>query len=244
MKIFFLLPAYNEAENILSLLEKILSLEKSLPSKYTLSIIIIDDGSSDDTATCVKNFHNLTSLQLIRHKHNMGLGGALRTGLKTISSIIQPNDVAVTMDADNTHDPFLIIPMIKKVEEGADVVIASRYQRGSQERGVPLLRILMSRLGNTAFRILFCVPRVRDYSSGYRMIRGSTLIDLSRKTGGTFFKKEGFACMTELLLNLSSCTNCFSEVPLVLRYDYKKGPSKMIPGKTIMEYLSLIVSKK
>lgn len=243
MRIFLLLPAYNEADNISTLLTKVLSLEQSLPKKYSVNIIVINDGSSDDTVARVKNFYGLTSLRIISHEHNKGLGGALRTGLKTISSVIEPNDVMATMDADNTHDPLLIISMIKKIEKGADVVIASRYQSGGQEKGVPLLRIFLSRLGNMAFRILFHVPHVRDYSSGFRMIRGSILINLDRETNGSFFKKNGFACMTEFLLNLSSFTCRFSEVPLVLRYDFKKGPSKMIPGKTIMEYLSLIVYK-
>jgi dolichol-phosphate mannosyltransferase len=243
MKIFLLLPAYNEGGNIVPLLEKITDLAQALEPSYTMHAVVINDGSSDDTAIRVKEFHGLANLTLVDYVQNRGLGTILRAGLTTISALMGPNDAVVTMDADNTHDPALIISMLKAVKNGADIAIASRYQAGSQERGVPRLRVLLSRAGNMGFRTLFRIPHVRDYSSGFRIIRGETLKALARDTNNMFFQKTGFACMAELLLNLSFYTIRFAEVPLVLRYDLKKGASKMLPGKTIMEYISLICEK-
>jgi len=67
--------------------------------------------------------------QVIQHPRNMGLAAALRTGLTHIASLAQPDDVIVTMDADNTHNPGLIPCMMQRINEGFDVVIASRFAR-------------------------------------------------------------------------------------------------------------------
>ncbi len=242
MNIFIVIPIYNEIENIHPLLSKIVDLKRVVAKSFSadLHVVIIDDGSQDSPYSAIKRYNENLKIIFVAHQKNRGLGETLRTGFTLIMPHVLDNDAIVTMDGDNTHDPSLIIKMLRQFNLGTDVVIASRYQKGGCERGVPLARIFLSRIGNLLFRLMFSIPSVRDYSGGYRMIRGKTFFCVAHRTEKKFFSNTGFACMTELLLNLSECTKNFSEVPLLLRYDQKKGASKMIPHKTIMEYLSLI----
>jgi dolichol-phosphate mannosyltransferase len=148
------------------------------------------------------------------------------------------------MDADNTHTPGLIRNMIRVVREGADVVIASRYQSGSYIRGVPLHRKLLSLGARAMFQIFFPIPGIRDYTCGYRAYRASVLKEAFRRYGDDFVNQEGFQCMVDILLKLRRMDLIFREVPLILRYDLKEGASKMKVARTIGRTLGLIAQRR
>lgn len=244
MRISIILPVFNEEENLLPLLSQMVSLSGLLSTTYgaLLRLILVDDGSTDDSYNIIARFKNQNAIPtaLLFHERNRGLGFALRTGLAESLNAEESADVIVIMDSDNTHNPFLIVNMLQNVKDGADVVIASRYQKGGIEIGVPLVRKMISRFGNIVFCTLFKLPGVRDYTSGYRMIRLSIIRCVAKKTKQLFFQRVGFASMAELLLNIGICTKKFHEVPLVLRYDQKHGRSKMHLLQTIVEYFFLL----
>lgn len=247
MHISIILPVFNEEENLPPLLSRIVSLSGLLSTTYgaLLRLILVDDGSTDDSPNIIARFQNQNAIPavLLSHERNRGLGYALRTGLAESLNAEERADVIVVMDSDNTHNPFLIVDMLQSVKDGADVVIASRYQKGGIEIGVPLMRKMISRFGNIGFCALFKFPGVRDYTSGYRMIRLSIIRCVAKKTEQLFFQRVGFASMAELLLNIGICTKKFYEVPLVLRYDQKHGRSKMLPLQTIVEYFFLLCDR-
>ena len=249
MQIFVLLPAYNESENLLPLLEKFIHLKTKTGFEEPLTIVLVDDGSQDSTSETALNFKDRLDLVLIRHEKNLGFPHALRTGLNKILEVQRsraphPDDSLVVMDADNSHEPVLIANMAKKIMEGQDVVIGSRYVPGASETGVSVVRKFLSRACGWILRRAFHLGEIQDYTSSYRMIRISCLKVLSEKTAGQFFKENSFVCAFEFLFNLYGLKGRFCEVPLQLHYDLKKGPSKMNVGKTILGYFRIIVRLK
>src|SRR5262245_60027401 len=89
--------------------------------------IVVDDGSTDATGDIVRDRASRFPISLIRHPRNLGLGAAIRDGLLEATQRAAGADVIVTMDADDTHTPWLILRMVRMLREGTDVVIASRY---------------------------------------------------------------------------------------------------------------------
>lgn len=233
MRTFLLLPAFNEAEALSKLLPRALEVDS------TLHIIVVDDGSEDGTCDVVRSFPTVV---LVQHEQNRGLAGALRTLIHTALTIAKPEDVIVMMDSDNTMDPKLISQMRAKLDEGTDIVIASRFAGGS-EVGVPLLRKVYSRGARALFQTVARIPKVRDYTCGYRAFRTSILERLKLEKP-QLFDSEGFTATAELLLNVAAYNPRICEIPLNLRYDEKIGSSKMNVKRTILEYIRLVIRIK
>ncbi|MFM1919801.1 MAG: hypothetical protein RLZZ303_1435 [Candidatus Hydrogenedentota bacterium] len=236
------LPAFNEAACIARLLQHLdedLS-EAGLP--YTVTVV--DDGSTDDTAAAVRAFADRMPLTLMRHEVNQGLGATLRDGLVAVAERAAPRDILITMDADDTHTPGLILRMARMIQEGHDVVIASRYQPGSRTVGVPLHRRALSYFGSLLFRVVFPIRGVRDFTCGYRAYRAGVIQDALRQYGDAFLDQDGFQCMVDILLKLRRMNLIFGEVPFILRYDVKEGASKMNVGRTIRRTLTLMFRRK
>lgn len=230
MKVTLLLPAYNEEADLPPLLERA---GAALEGRADYRILVVDDGSRDGTADAVRRAAERLPITLIQHARNQGLGAAMRTGLKAAA---QGEGVVVTMDADNSHDPELIHAMVARLDGASEVVIASRFQPGGAELGVPAHRRLLSHTASAVLRILIRYPGVRDYTCGYRVYRVETLRRLIDAFGDGFVRENGFSCMLELLLNLRTLGVPAAEVPLVLRYDLKTGSSKMRVMRTVWRY--------
>ncbi len=220
MTVFLLLPAYNEEKALPSLLDKVKSM--------ALKVIVVDDGSRDRTAELAAKRCSV----LLRHEKNKGLGEALKTGLDYIAKNAADDDVVVTMDADDTHDPRLIDEMLKKMD-GYDIVIASRYTRGGKQTGVGFLRAFLSRAMSLVLGLVFPVKGATDYSSGYRAYKVSIL------KKGLRIESRGFACMPEILVKLARAGARVTEVPLTMHYELKKSGTKFRPLDLILGYLSL-----
>lgn len=230
-KITVMLPAYNEEKDLPVLLDRI---QRALDGWADYRILVVDDGSHDRTAQIVRDATTRMPAELIQHPRNMGLGAAMRTGLKAAA---QSSDVVITLDADNSQDPELMKSMVERLGADFDIVIASRFQSGAQEIGVPLFRIFLSHFASAGMRILVRYPGVRDYTCGFRVYRAETLRNLIVTFGDNFIRENGFSCMFELLLNLRTLRARVSEVPLVLRYDLKEGASKMRILRTMWRYV-------
>ena len=236
--VYVCLPAYNEESSLSALLDKYVTLLQN--SNYSYRLILVNDGSTDKTAEIAQSYRSKLPLEILTHNPNRGLGEAIRTGFRHVASISQEKDVIVYMDSDDTHDPVYIPSMVKKMEEGFDIVIASRYQQGSEERGVPYSRRLLSRTAGLVFRIFLSVKNVKDYTCGYRAYRAGLIKEAIEKYDNQFITAKGFACTDEILIKLSQLTNRISEVPFILYYDRKKGKSKLNLWKTVPATLHLL----
>lgn len=231
------LPAYNEAASLPPLLTRLA--DATLAGKITAWVV--DDGSSDGTAEVVAEGWPGLDVRLVSHPVNLGLGQAVRSGLRAVLSEAGDEDVVVVMDADDIHDPALIDRMEREIAAGADVVICSRFVDGGDDATAPPLRRLLSRGAAVLFRRVLRLDGVRDCTSGFRAYRVSLLARAERHWGERLIEERGFACMVELLLKLRHCRPVVTEVPLALRYDRKHGPSKIRIARTVGQYAKLLV---
>lgn len=239
--IWILLPAYNEARNLPALFRAIDRALRDRQMPYR--IVVVDDGSTDGTRRVALAAAARLPVRVLGHEENRGLPAALLTGLYDILAQADQRDVVVTMDADNTHPPGLLPAMARALEDGADVVIASRYAPGARQRGVPLLRRCLSWQVRFVLTLRFRLPGVRDYSSGYRAYRVQVLRQALTYYGDRLVETQGFAVMPELLIKLRRFRPRVTEIPLDLRYDRKRGKSKLRLGQTAGAYVRLLLPR-
>ncbi len=241
-RVHVVLPVYNEEGRIESLLDHIE--EAMLDADIPYGVVLVDDGSRDATGKIVQSCTTRMPITVMRHEVNLGLGATIRDGLVAASRIAGDRDIIITMDADDTHAPGLILRMARMISEGHDVVIASRYREGSRTVGVPFVRRMLSHGASWLFRAFFPIQGVRDYTCGYRAYRARVIRDAIARYGDGFLDQDGFQCMVDILLKLRPLHLIFGEVPFVLRYDYKEGGSKMNVSRTVKDTLGLMWKRR
>ncbi|MCU0350808.1 MAG: glycosyltransferase [Flavobacterium sp.] len=180
------------------------------------------------------------NVKVIDIEPNQGLANAVRTALRHANENMENDDIMVLMDADDSHTPFLINRMISQVLEGSDVVIASRYQKGSRVIGLSKMREYLSICAAMVFIITKNIKGVKDYTCGFRAYRMSIIKKAHEVYKDRLIEQQGFGCMAELLIKLNKIGAIFHEVPFILRYDFKLSDSKIKIGKTIKQTLKLI----
>lgn len=232
-----ILPAYNEEQSLPPLLSRLSSFSES--NRLQMIVWIVDDGSTDGTGDVAARGSEGLSVKLVTHPRNLGLGQALHSGLREMLRVAATDDVAVVMDADDTHDVNLIMLMLERIDQGADLVVGSRFVEGGDDSTAPPLRRFLSRGAAKLFRTALPVAGIRDFTSGYRAYRTDLLRRATSHWGERIIEERGFACMVELLLKLRWCNPTISEVPLALRYDRKQGASKLKILRTIVQYIRL-----
>jgi dolichol-phosphate mannosyltransferase len=134
--------------------------------------------------------------------------------------------------------------MLALVNNGRDVVIASRFQSGAKVIGVPAARLLYSLGAKWLFQALFPIRGVRDYTCGYRAYRGYAIRQGFEVYGDQLISEKGFSCMADLLLKLRGLPLVMGEVPLELRYDRRGDGSKMRVLRTIRQTLFLMFRRR
>ncbi|MCK4265566.1 glycosyltransferase family 2 protein [Candidatus Babeliales bacterium] len=239
--IYLILPIYNEEKSIRSLLEKIDSIMKKNDLSY--KILAVNDGSSDATRMILEGYSEKISLNIINHKYNRGLGETVRDGFEWIAEVSKPDDIIVRMDADDTHEPKYIPKMIEKINNGFDIAIASRFQKGGGQKGVSLYRSIMSIGANILMKIFFPIKGVRDYTCGFRAYRAEAIKNALYVFGNDFveLKGLGFTTTLEKLIKLKRLGAKIVEVPFELKYDQKLSQSRINSKITILGYLILIL---
>ncbi|MGE5632948.1 MAG: glycosyltransferase family 2 protein [Caulobacteraceae bacterium] len=239
MKVLIALPAYNEEHGIASVLSSIINLREQ--SKYDIRVLVVNDGSTDETANIVQGMaYGRDYINLINHDVNKGLGKAVNTILLYAIENLNNDDILITLDADNTHSPYLIENMIDHMmRNNLDLVVASRFTDGGREIGLSNIRKLYSRGAMYYFKLFFPIKNLNDYSSGYRAYNMGILREAYEKWNG-LVTTSGFECMAEIAAKFSKMKIKAGEIPLVLRYDYKNGKSKMKVASTIKGYFSLL----
>jgi len=214
-KALIIIPTYNEAENIVKLINKILSLQISTAE---LEILIIDDNSVDGTSALVKDL-NSSRIHIIDRERKMGLGTAYIRGFKY--AIENNYDFVYEMDADFSHDPDSLPNFIEKLNEGYDLVIGSRYIHGIAVVNWPLSRLMISIGAGFYTRMITFLP-VKDVTAGFMCYKVSSLkqIDLDK------VKSNGYSFQIEMKYRMWKKKFKLIEIPIVF-IDRRAGVSKM-----------------
>lgn len=253
--LFVVLPAYNEEAGLKELLENIEGVCREIPTQ----IIVVNDASTDQTLSVAQEYAGQSPrVQVLSHEQNKGLGGALMTGFEHAfklraeerknrvgqGSRYYSEDVILTMDADNTHPPDRIPLMLQEIQDGADLVVASRYAPGGEQYGLNMLRRTLSWGAGRVMSFFFPVSGLKDYSCGYRAYRAVTLEQVYQNYGAQMIENRSFAAMVELLVKVVGFCREVREVPFSLHYEKKTGKSKMRIMSTIIGYFTLIIRLK
>ncbi len=222
---------YNEAENAASTLSRIKSvLEKS---SQTYEIVPVNDGSTDQTLEILQELAKKDPyIRVATYPNNIGRGKALRVGFAVARGAI-----IVSLDADLSYDPEYILDFVRilETEEDVDLVLASPYAKGGKTKGVPLYRLLVSRLGNMI--LSFSLPgKFRTVTCMVRAYRREVLDSLELESTG----KE---IHLEILSKALALGFRVKELPATLK-GRKKGRSKFRFRGTAISHLMFSILQK
>jgi dolichol-phosphate mannosyltransferase len=235
--IWILLPAYNEQGDLPQLMQK---MQKALEGK-DYRLVVVNDGSTDQTAEILAQSKGILNLEIVEHPINRGLGETERDGFEFIAWRAERDDFIVRIEGDDTHEPKYLFDLIEKLKDGYDVVNTSRFQPGGGQLGVDAYRAFISRSANLFMKLVFGIRGVSDYSCGYRAYRAAVIKDALDIFGNNLIQLRGmgFTSTLEIIVKLNILGCRFAEVPFVLRYDQKKGGSKMVGSLTMLGYLMM-----
>jgi len=213
MEKLVIIPTYNERENIDPLLERLMALP------HDLHVLVVDDGSPDGTADCVKAWQSrIPRIHLLQRPGKMGLGSAYRDGFRY--ALEHDAEYIFEMDADFSHDPDAIGSFLEEAKE-YDVVLGSRYLHGVTVVNWPLSRLILSYGANVYTRIVTGLP-LRDATGGFKCFRRRALeavrLDRVRSDGYAFQIEMSFKCWKKGFR--------IKEIPIIF-VDRRAGVSKM-----------------
>jgi len=238
-KSYIIIPAYNEGPNLGAVLQGL----RELASTMALAVIVVNDGSRDNTLEEAERFRDLIDLDIVTHPVNQGVPKTFHDGLVAAAARAEPADCIFIVEGDGTSDLALLPEMARRIYGGDDVVIASRYVRGGGYVNFPLQRVWGSTLVNIVLSTFFHIRGITDYTIFYRAYRADAVQRALQHYGPNFVTTKSFAANFEILLRVLPFSTRFSEVPLVYDYGLKKSQSKMNPLKTLREYQGLIVRR-
>lgn len=155
-------PAFNEGLSIEAVLERVLATTAELGARYDVETIVVDDGSSDETAEILARLAERSpgAFRIATHERNRGLEAAITTGVRSARA-----PVVVLLDADLSYAPDIVEPLVRKLEEsGAGAALASPYMPGGRVANVPKMRLVASRVAN--WLLAFCVGRTLHTFTG------------------------------------------------------------------------------
>jgi glycosyltransferase involved in cell wall biosynthesis len=224
--LYVCIPAYNEAPTIGLLLWRIRKVFEGFPREY--EILVLDDGSTDDTAATLAPYREVLPLTLLQHGERRGYAAAIETLLRTAAQRTRypRRDAAVLMQADFTDQPEHLPELIKRHEGGADLVVAERA--GTLDAPVPVRRL--RRIGRWLLRPFVRISGVSDPLGSYRLMRIAVVRDLLKESGeGRLLKAEGWAANVELLARAARFARRIEVVPLEARYNLRPRASRVRP---------------
>lgn len=233
MKVSIITAMYNEEDSIRSLLANFRRLTEIIPNFYTISFILVDDGSKDST---VNNYLDedkaILNIKLIQHTSNRGFGAAMRTGI-----LNSEGEIVVCYDADSTYPIDDVIVLIEKLRLNPSVaaVSATAFQESTIIAEVPLYRQFLTRMNSLAYKLVLGKgsKQVTVFSCAFRAYRTSVVRDIE-------FKSNGFGAAAELLGRLILLKCEIEEVPSVLSVR-QYGTSKMNISKAVKEHAGNLI---
>jgi dolichol-phosphate mannosyltransferase len=215
--VLILIPTYNEARNIVDLLNRLNAVRISLSKEFTIDLLIIDDNSPDKTAQIAQSL-DVVGLTILMRDKKTGLGPAYLAGFK--QGLTGKYDYFVEMDADLSHQPEQLIDLLQAADE-MTLVIGTRWIPGGSVVNWPIGRKLISRLGTWYASFILKLP-YQDLTSGYRVLpRG-----LIEKLNFNEIQTKGYGFQIEIALKAVDSGFQIKQVPITF-IERENGQSKM-----------------
>lgn len=201
MTISFIIPTYNEKDNITKLVDRVIHITKKTTYKY--QVIVVDDNSPDDTGNiCRKYFYKNKSVFVYIRKKEKGFASAIHYGISK-----SKGEILVVMDADFSHNPNLISKMLSKKKK-YDVVLASRYTK--MGGGENKKRFFLGKIYNLYLRYILGI-NITDFLFGYFCIKKEFLVKNNLLRTNIFYGFGDYFIRLAYGINKSGGT--FIEIP-------------------------------
>ncbi|OGG02482.1 hypothetical protein A2W14_01630 [Candidatus Gottesmanbacteria bacterium RBG_16_37_8] len=229
MRIFCLIPAYNEKENLKPLINKLTKILPKFSPNYLIYFVIQGDDGSIAELKKIKSINK--KIDWIYFKNPLGIGRAYKKGFDKVTGKFSH---VLTLDADLNHDPKEIGQFIAKMKDGeADLVIGSRFIKGGsfndKRRWKRIISLLMNKVMTYFWKI-----NVHDISSGYRLMKRGLILDIRSD-----LKESGYPNYMELVIRSAQKGYKLKEIPI--KYQARIwGESKMGKWRTLIDYLGFL----
>lgn len=215
MIVTVIIPAHNESKRILNVIHQ--------ARQFVDYVIVVDDGSTDDTYTLVEALGN--NIIALRHDINLGKGAALKTGCE--AAIMMKTDVIICMDADGQHNPVHIPQFIDILKnQPIDIVFGSRQFNNRMPFTMMLGNYVLSGLINKLFHM-----KIHDTQSGYRAFTAFAYEHMR-------WESNGYQAETEMIARASEAHLRYAEVDIeTIYYDNYKGTTILDGFKILLSIL-------
>lgn len=212
MNISIIIPAKNEESSISDLIGSIKTIYPQA------EIIVIDDGSEDNTAEYAKQ----AGAQVIHHPYSMGNGAAIKTGARNASG-----DILVFLDADGQHKPADISRLLRRLEEGYDMVVGARAHSSQANAGRSIANGFYNRLAS-----YMTGHRIQDLTSGFRAVRATKFREF------LYLLPNGFSYPTTITMAFFRAGYLVDYIAIVT--SKREGKSHIHPLKDGIRFLLII----
>lgn len=203
---YIVIPAYNEASRLPGVLKRVSHLGYE-------HIVVVDDGSSDDTSAVAAEHH----VNVVRHPINMGVGAATQTGINYALS--KGAKYIVTLDGDHQHLPEDIEHLLEAIKTSkSDLVIGSRFLK--HDNNIPVSRVFYNKIANIITLIIAGV-KVTDSQSGMKALSRQYALENELNC-------NGFEFCVEMIRNARRANHQVTEIPISVKYTHdtmQKGQS-------------------
>ncbi len=218
MKLSVILPTYNEALNIELMIKTLTKVFNN--NNINAIITVVDDNSPDNTGKIVDKIAKTNKIvHIVHRKQKEGLGRAYLSGMHY--SLKQDCDLIMTMDCDFSHNPELIPNFIKKINDGYDMVLGSRYIKGGGVVNWPIHRKIISWGGNFLPRLILGL-KTHDNTTGYRCYKAKVLNSI----GLDNIKSNGYSFLVEISYLAQKQGFKIGETPITFK-DRELGETKI-----------------
>ena len=225
--ITIVVPCYNEEAGLRYLRAKLTDARVLLERQYDVRIILVDDASTDETwEGMIHWFGGEPNCTLVRHASNLGIGGAILTGIREAQT-----EIVCSIDADCSYDPCELRNLTPLLVSGVDLVTASPYHPRGGVIGVSRWRLLLSKAASFLYRLILR-QKLYTYTSCLRVYRRSSILKLN-------LLRRDFLAIAELLGKLDLQGAVIAECPVVLS-TRKYGSSKMKTMRVLFRHFHLL----
>ncbi|MCD6229154.1 MAG: glycosyltransferase family 2 protein [Candidatus Omnitrophica bacterium] len=215
MKVWVLIPAYNEEDTLGQILEEL--------KKKSLSVLVVDDGSWDNTSRVAED----KRVVVIRNKRNFGKGLSIKRGIRYLLDK-EDFDYLITMDADNQHSPQDLEKFLEEAKKGETFIIGNRMD---EPRGMPKIRVFTNKLMSW-FISKMVKQKIPDTQCGFRLIKRDILEKINIET-------DKYQIESEILIKAAKRGVRIKSIPIKSIY-FKNAKSKINPIMDTIRFLKFI----